>query len=158
MKFTDYTIVFQEIPDEVTLAINLSNCPNQCKGCHSPHLWENIGEMLNEDSLLEIVNKYKSAITCVSFMGGDAAPDKVVRLADFLRKKTNGTLKTAWYSGKENLPNDCFLQHFNYIKLGQYKENLGGLNSPTTNQRFYRIENNEMIDMTHRFQGMEVMP
>ena len=27
-----------------------------------------------------------------------------------------------------------------YLKLGPYDERLGGLDSPTTNQRFYRVE------------------
>ncbi len=152
MKFANYNIVFQEIPDEITLAINLSNCPNRCKGCHSPHLREDIGETLDEDTLLNIVEKYKHAITCVCFMGGDATPDKIAQLAGFLRKKMNGTLKTAWYSGKNELPNGYLLQDFNYIKLGQYRAELGGLASPTTNQRFYRVEHHEMIDMTYRFQ------
>ena len=49
LRYVDYDIVFQEIPDEVTLAINLSNCPNRCKGCHSPHLLENVGESLTEE-------------------------------------------------------------------------------------------------------------
>ena len=28
LKYANYDIVFQEVPDEVTLAINISNCPN----------------------------------------------------------------------------------------------------------------------------------
>ncbi len=116
MKFVNYNIVFQEIPDEITLAINLSNCPNRCKGCHSPYLRENIGKILDEDTLSNIIEKYKHAITCVCFMGGDACPDEVEQLADFLRKKMNGVLKTAWYSGKNEIPNNSSLQNFNYIK------------------------------------------
>ena len=51
LRYADYDIVFQEIPDEVTLAINLSNCPNHCKGCHSAYLMEDVGEPLTEESL-----------------------------------------------------------------------------------------------------------
>jgi len=40
---------------------------------------------------------------------------------------------------------------FDYIKLGEYIKELGGLNTPSTNQRFYRIENEAMIDMTDQF-------
>jgi anaerobic ribonucleoside-triphosphate reductase activating protein len=115
-------------------------------------LRENIGEILNEDTLMSLFDKYRGAITCVCFMGGDASPDKVEQLAGFLRKKTNNSLKTAWYSGKNNLPDNHSPANFNYIKLGQYSEKHGGLTSKTTNQRFYRIENNQMIDITHRFQ------
>ena len=58
LKYTDYDIVFQEIPDEVTLAINLSNCPNRCKGCHSPYLQQNVGEALTEENLSVLLQKY----------------------------------------------------------------------------------------------------
>ena len=51
LRYADYDIVFQEIPDEVTLAINLSNCPNHCKGCHSAYLMEDVGEPLTEENL-----------------------------------------------------------------------------------------------------------
>ena len=83
-------------------------------------------------------------------MGGDATPKEVERLALFLRG-INTDIKTGWYSGKSELPANCFIQNFNYIKLGPYIERLGGLDSPSTNQRFYRIENEKMIDMTSVF-------
>ena len=74
LRYTDYDIVFQEIPDEVTLAINISNCPNRCKGCHSAYLMEDVGDLLTEESLSALLQKYGSAATCVCFMGGDAEP------------------------------------------------------------------------------------
>ena len=46
IKYTDTQIVFSEIPDEITLAINISNCQNNCPGCHSPYLKQNIGKEL----------------------------------------------------------------------------------------------------------------
>lgn len=150
MKFTSYDIVFQEVPGEVTLAINLSNCPNRCKGCHSPHLQEDTGEILDENVLSLWLEKYGDAITCICFMGGDAEPHKIGQFADFIGKK-NGNIKTAWYSGKNVLPKGVSPMNFDYIKLGAYVESLGGLNVPATNQRFYRIENGEMIDQTDRF-------
>jgi anaerobic ribonucleoside-triphosphate reductase activating protein len=146
LRFINYDIVFQEIPDEVTLALNISNCPNHCDGCHSPYLMENTGRILDENSLAELLDKYRNAITCVCFMGGDAAPQDVERLAAFLRQ--NYALKTGWYSGKSRVPDNCAIHNFNYIKLGPYIKHLGGLNSITTNQRFYRIENESMIDIT----------
>lgn len=151
LRFINYDIVFQEVPGEVTLAINLSNCPNRCKGCHSPYLMENKGTVLDEECLIALLKKYGNAITCVCFMGGDSSPREVERLSIFLREKTNGRIKTGWYSGKPNLPEDCSLQHFNYIKLGPYMEQLGGLDCASTNQRFYRIENRKMVDMTNIF-------
>ncbi|MGE0092549.1 MAG: anaerobic ribonucleoside-triphosphate reductase activating protein [Bacteroidales bacterium] len=139
LKYTNYSIVFQEIPDHVTLAINISNCPNRCKGCHSPYLMEDIGEILDKESLDKIVEKYQNAITCVCFMGGDSDPCMVEQLSLHVRKKTNNHLKTAWYSGKVSFPETCNVASFDYIKLGPYIQELGGLDSPTTNQRLYSI-------------------
>lgn len=64
LRFHNYDIVFQEIPSEVTLAINISGCPNRCKGCHSPHLWNDIGKVLDESSIAVLMEKYGNAITC----------------------------------------------------------------------------------------------
>ena len=90
LKYVDYDVVFQEIPDEVTLAINLSNCPNHCVGCHSPQLMRNIGKDLTEDELHGLLGVYGRNITCVCFMGGDADPVGVAHLANYLKKKWVG--------------------------------------------------------------------
>ena len=37
------------------------------------------------------------------------------------------------------------------IKLGPYIEELGPLNSKTTNQRFYKIEEGKLVDITNLF-------
>lgn len=151
LKYTDYDIVFSEIPDETTLAINISNCPNHCPGCHSPQLMEDIGIPLTETSLRELMDKYGSDITCVCFMGGDSEPADVALLAHFIHKKCP-SIKTGWYSGKQELPNGFNIQLFNYIKLGPYVSALGALKSPTTNQRLYKFgTNGEKEDITSRF-------
>ena len=147
LRVHSYNIVFQEIPDEVTLAVNIANCPNRCEGCHSPHLMEDTGEELTENVLSVLLEKYGNAITCVCFMGGDNSPDEVLHLVKFVKQFHK---KTAWYSGNSQLY-DNVKQYLNYIKLGKYIEKFGGLNSSTTNQRFYRIENEKMIDMTDKF-------
>lgn len=149
LRYADYDIVFQEIPDEVTLALNISRCPNRCKGCHSPYLMEDVGDALTEESLAMLLSKYGKAVTCVCFMGGDAEPAEVMRLAKFLR--SGRAVKVGWYSGKPELPAGFDMRCFSYIKLGPYVESLGGLRSAHTNQRLYRIENGRMIDITYRF-------
>ena len=71
-------------------------------------------------------------------MGGDAEPMEVMRLARWIRQQWPH-LKTAWYSGKDRLPEGFDVTSMNYIKLGPYVEVLGGLKSPDTNQILYRI-------------------
>ena len=57
-------VVFEEIPDEITIAINITNCPCKCKGCHSKFLWGDIGTELTESEINKII-KENSGITCV---------------------------------------------------------------------------------------------
>jgi len=147
MKFVSYDIVFQEIPGEITLALNLSGCPNRCRGCHSPHLQEDTGEELTESALSDLLDVYGNSVTCICFMGGDSSPDEVLNLARFVKQFH---IKTAWYSGSSDLYKNAE-QCFDYIKLGKYIEELGALNSPTTNQRFYQIKNETIIDITDKF-------
>jgi anaerobic ribonucleoside-triphosphate reductase activating protein len=148
LRYVDYDIVFQEIPDETTLAINISNCPNRCPACHSPQLWNDTGEVLTEQVLLDLLKKYGKAITCVCFMGGDASSDEIDKLADFLHHQTESHVKVGWYSGKPALPSGFLLDNFQYLKLGPYIERLGGLRSRATNQRLYKIAGRELIDIT----------
>ena len=46
LKYVNTAITFAEFPDEISLLINISNCPCHCKGCHSAYLAEDIGEPL----------------------------------------------------------------------------------------------------------------
>ena len=55
MKIASYDIVFQDVPGEVTLSLNLSQCPNRCPGCHSPLLQDDIGLLLDDDMLDEML-------------------------------------------------------------------------------------------------------
>lgn len=150
LKFIDYNIVFQEVPNEISLAINISNCPLRCKSCHSPQLQKDIGFCLTQDTILNIIEKYDRAITCICFMGGDSESLEIEKLATFV-KSINPKLKVAWYSGKQKLPKAFKFKNFNFIKLGPYKEKYGGLDSLNTNQRFYKIIDDELIDMTFLF-------
>ena len=147
LKYYNYDVVFQEVPDEVSLAINLTNCPNHCPDCHSKHLWEDIGEELSEDETSRLVEIYRGDITCVLIMGGDASKDEVEALAHYI--KHNLKLKVAWYSGRYDKPLN--ISDFDYLKFGPYLEEKGGLKSADTNQRFYKVVGGELIDQTERF-------
>ncbi len=152
LKYVNYDIVFQEIPDEVTLAINLSNCPNHCKGCHTPSLMGDIGEALTVEVLDQLLTNYGHEVTCVCFMGGDAAPSELVLLAAYLGIQKIAPVKVAWYSGKQELPQPYEISWFHYIKLGPYIEQLGSLKSRSTNQRLMqRTDRDELIDITYKF-------
>lgn len=151
IKYINTDIVFQEIPDEVTLAINISNCPCKCPGCHSKFLWADQGTELDESGIDRFVQEFGGSITCICFMGGDAEPGAVDRLAKYIRD-CHSQFKTAWYTGRTIISKDIQLRNFNYIKVGPYIAHLGALNSPRTNQRLYKICGNRGLeDITSRF-------
>ena len=97
-----------------------------------------MGDDLTDEHLISIIEPYGSAVTCVCFMGGDQDPAEITRLATIIRS-TFPDLKTGWYSGRKELPDGFDTAKFDYIKLGPYVKSLGGLRSPNTNQRLYRI-------------------
>ena len=148
LKYVDTKVTFSEIPNEISLCINISNCPCACKGCHSSYLAEDIGNELNSNSIKELINNNKG-ITCICFMGGDSNPSEVDALAQFI--KIYFPIKIAWYSGRQELSKDINLNNFDFITLGPYIEELGPLNNKTTNQKFYKIEENKLIDITDIF-------
>lgn len=151
IKYVNTGVVFQEIPDEVTLSVNISSCPCHCIGCHSEYLWEDIGEPLGPIALDAMLRDYADDITCLCFMGGDSEPGEVNRLAAWT-KAHYPTLKTAWYSGRPKLAEDIEVRNFDFIKLGPYVEAKGALNKPTTNQRLYAVGKDESLtDITSKF-------
>ena len=151
LKYTGYSIVFQEVPDEVTLAINISGCPHKCEGCHSKYLWEYEGDYIDED-IEKLICRYKKFITCVCFMGGDQNPSNLIHCLSIAKKYG---FKTCLYSGRDDLRSlytDGLIDQCDYVKIGRYNQQLGGLNSPNTNQRFYKRIDGVFEDITYLFQ------
>ena len=138
LKYVDSKVVFAEIPDEITLAITISNCPRHCEGCHSPYLAADIGEPLDLQHLTYLIDS-SIGISCVCIMGGDANPSEVDDIAQDI-KEYYPELKVAWYSGRQELSKEIELENFNYIKLGPYIKDKGHLNCRTTNQVMLEID------------------
>ena len=150
LKYLGYSVVFQEVPNEVSLAINVSGCPYKCRGCHSKYLWKYEGNYLSDD-IDGLIQKYEGLITCVCFMGGDQNMSDLIYCANIAKQYE---LKTCLYSGCDSL--DLLyplIDSFDYIKIGHYDEKFGGLNSPTTNQRFYSYIDGDLVDTTYLFQS-----
>ena len=82
-------------------------------------------------------------------MGGDRDTKELMKYVKFVKDLC---LKVAIYSGNNTF--DAFIPYLSlidYLKLGEYDDIKGGLNSPITNQRFYQIKNNHVFDITSRF-------
>lgn len=160
LKYVDTEVTFAEVPDHITLCINISNCPCHCEGCHSAYLAEDIGTPLTIQALDNLVKNNKG-ISCIAFMGGDSDTSHIVTLANWVKTHTN--LKVAWYSGKSKLNKEINskLEWFDFIKLGPYIKEYGSLNCNTTNQRFYRVvqvskNRKKLFDITYKFWKHEV--
>lgn len=151
LKYLDTAIVFAELPDEISLAIDITNCPHRCKNCHSPYLREDIGYKLTEDVLRHLIKSNKQ-ITAVIIMGGDSDHDYIKELANIVHKNN---LKICLYSGDDDIDNSL-INYLDYYKVGSYKEEYGPLNNPKTNQKLYYIENNKLIDITYKFWPIDI--
>ena len=149
LRFLETKVVFREIPDEITLSINITNCPIHCKDCHSKHLWENIGSDLTITKLNHLIAE-NEGISCICFMGGDSDTNYLNNLAKYI--KSNYNIKVGWYSGQDSIDNMVNLEYFDYIKIGHF--NGKPLNNKDTNQRLYRIDKLdnkwELVDITNR--------
>ena len=147
IKFKDSYIVFEEIPDRISLAVNITNCQNNCAGCHSPELRLNNGEELTEEIIDKLINE-NYGIDCFLFMGEGKDRGRLLELAKYIKR--NYDLKVAIYSGRNDVELD-FYEVFDYVKVGEYKKEFGPLNSPTTNQRLYRMSEKGKEDITYLF-------
>jgi anaerobic ribonucleoside-triphosphate reductase activating protein len=136
VKYYNAMVVFEEIPDEITLAINITNCPCRCKGCHSKFLWEDVGTLLTTEELDKLIEK-NNGITTVCFMGGDNSPVSIDALAEYIHEFKH--LKVGWYSGKDYIAQEVDLHNFDFVKIGHYDDKYGGLDKETTNQIIYKV-------------------
>lgn len=152
MKYVDTQVVFEEIPDEITLCVNISNCQFKCVDCHSKHLWEDVGEELNFESVDYLLKKNKG-ISCICFMGhGDRSGwIELKNIAKYI-KENYKDLKVAMFSGNSELPLNE-LNEFDFIKVGPYIKEFGPLNSETTNQKMFKhISENKWENITRYYQ------
>ena len=154
VKYSNTMVVFEEVPDKITLAINITNCQNNCEGCHSPELRQDIGHELNELELESLISQ-NEGINCVCFMGEGKDKEGLLNLARYV-KKQHPELSVALYSGRteEAFEPDKkkFGKIFDFVKIGPYDKTKGPLNKETTNQRLYSIiEGKKWVDITEKF-------
>jgi len=149
LKYSGHSVVFQEVPNEIALAFNITGCPHRCPGCHTPELREDIGRFLLED-LGPLLKWYRNSISCVCFMGGE---HNVLEMAQALNVVKSYGLKTCLYSGADTADEFAvLLPLLDYLKIGHYDEALGGLNNPNTNQSMFAFdEDGVATDITNMF-------
>ena len=141
LKFTIEQIVWQEVPGEVSLAFLFSGCQLRCKGCHSADTWKvGLGQELTLEYLEGRLQRYAGLISCVLFMGGEWVPDELEKM---LRAVAAAGLKTCLYTGLER---ECIIPLLTYLRTGRWVMELGGLDSPATNQKFTDLRTGEVLN------------
>ena len=128
------SVVMEEIPDRVTLAVDISNCRGSCVGCHSPFLKEDVGEELTPGVIDGLVDA-NFGVDCFLFLGEGRDQERLLELAGHVRDLG---LVPALYSGRREVDGK-YWEVFDYVKVGPYIPEQGPLNNPGTNQRLYRV-------------------
>jgi anaerobic ribonucleoside-triphosphate reductase activating protein len=147
IKYCNSSIVFGEIPDEISLCLFISNCQNNCQGCHSSFLQKDIGDILDNNVLDELIKKNKG-ISCVLFMGEGNNVNNLIGLAKYVKERY--LLKVALYSGRDTVE-EYFYSFWDYLKIGHYDKSFGPLNCSSTNQKMFQITYKNITDITKRF-------
>lgn len=143
MNFISEQIVWQEVPGEVSLAFTISGCPLRCPGCHSTDSWSvSAGKALSQDYLASRLALYEGLISCVVFLGGEWLEEE---LLSYLALAKEQGLKTCLYSGLEDV-SEALKAKLTYLKIGPWRRELGGLDSPHTNQRFIDLRTDEILN------------
>lgn len=86
IKYESALVTFTEIPDEITLCLNITGCPCHCRDCFEPWLADDTGDQL-EAAVLEALIDSHSHISCVCFMGGDRYYNDIAELIGHCRQK-----------------------------------------------------------------------
>ena len=138
------SVVLEEIPDRVSLAVEISNCRGNCVGCHSPFLKKDIGEELTP-AVADALIADNFGVDCFLFLGEGNDAAALLALAAHIRA-AHPAMALALYSGREEVESEIW-EAFDYVKVGPYRAECGPLNERSTNQRLYH----KREDITHRF-------
>lgn len=137
MNYYSAQIVFQEVPNEISLAFSITGCPLQCSGCHSSFAWrKNLGSPLTLKKYQSLVDQYQNLISCVCFLGGEWHEKQ---LLIYLKYAKSLGLKTCLYTGLEDV-SISLKKELDFLKVGVWNKELGGLDSPNTNQKFINLK------------------
>ncbi|WMC09279.1 anaerobic ribonucleoside-triphosphate reductase activating protein [Oceanimonas pelagia] len=139
-------VVLQEVPGEVSLAWLVTGCPLACPGCHSQDSWDpHAGTPLTEARLNRWLDRYDGLVSCVLFFGGEWDRHSLLALLRHCRRLG---LKTCLYTGRERI-SGLLMAELDYLKTGPWRAELGGLDSPYTNQQLRCLTTGELLN--HHF-------
>lgn len=151
LHYVEFGLSHMEVPGETALCIYISGCPNKCVNCHYKELQQvDSGELLTTyfEQMLDLYHEYA---TCICFMGeGDGSHASIEELLGYVRVCDTRGYKTCIYSGRDTIIEE-WMERFDYVKIGSYREELGPLTSQTTNQHMWMKQADSYYDITERF-------
>lgn len=152
-------VTMMEVPDHLAFYIEFGNCKQKCKGCHSPHLWEDVeNKTTMEDLLASASDAVSKGANAIVLMGGTTNGISSTHLISLIDKLAE-IAPVCLYSGSNDFERDMVLAtvtKLTWIKTGSYQDDKGGLMSAETNQKFLRKENVNLnyaifIDESYKF-------
>ena len=154
----DWGLTFAEVPDKLAVYFEIGDCGKGCKGCHSPELQEPC-DGVPLSVLKKIAEKeIARGANAICVLGGTECRSLAhLDLLSFLQVMSS-IAPTCLYSGSDDVDyvqRVAALGGCTWVKIGSYKEDLGGLQSPTTNQRFFKREQRQHIDYRNRNYSVE---
>lgn len=143
-------ITLNEVPDHVAFYFEIGNCTQNCPHCHSPHLTTQPTLAFTSIEDMECMAEHaaEQGATALVLMGGTTngiSDDDLITILSRL----SCILPVCLYSGSDDEEHDKTITQKGgvaWLKTGTYKEELGGLPSPTTNQRFYKLTDRFVLD------------
>lgn len=146
-------ITLAEMPNYISHYIQLADCSIRCPMCHSKELWGST-HRVSLDSIYNIaeenVNKGADMIIIFGDINNGISSMDLLCLTNRLKKLSPICI----YSGASTILESLgdyigyILDNISFLKLGAYKEEFGGLNKKTTNQRMYKVEDEGLKDIT----------
>lgn len=114
--------------DKPTYEIHISGCKNNCKGCHNKVLQDfDYGEDLDVVKYFTKLKERTKFYEAICIMGGDLLDQDIIEMMDFCKLlQVSFSDKELWlFTGKQiqEIPEEL-LEIFDYIKVGEYKEEL----------------------------------
>lgn len=145
LKFYSKQVVFQEVPNEISISFSIAGCPLKCPGCS----WKTavssmLEKQLTDEYYYKALEEYKNLASCVLFYGGEWDKQDLIHK---LRIAKSMNYKTCLYTGLtfEKVDKEI-IDNLDYIKVGPYIAALGGLDSPKTNQKLINLKTNEIMN------------
>lgn len=163
LKVYDSAVTFGEFPNEISICLNISNCPGTCELCSEPWLRQDVGELLTE----EVIQKYiDSHLDCSLFgiMGGDRDHKDIIRIAQYVHSHSN--MKVGVYSGLDYIDLEL-ASYVDCYKIGRwippkgpedkwYETNNGVLQFPWSNQLYFIKDGTKLINATDLFRKQPI--